>query len=466
LCLGHHEEGDVAGEHILIVDDEPAIRSTLRDVLEDEGYRVSAVGSGADAVRFFADELPDLTFLDIWMDRMDGLETLAEVKRTRPEAVVVMISGHGTIETAVKATRLGAYDFVEKPLSLEKILVTVNRALEHARLERENASLRASLDQRAEIIGESAAIRALVEQIQTAAPTNGRVLIHGENGSGKELVARTIHLRSARHGRPFVDVNCAAIPEDLIESELFGHEKGAFTGALARRRGKFELADGGTLFLDEIGDMSLKTQAKVLRSLEEQAFERVGGKDTIKVDVRVIAASNRDLPALIREGRFREDLYYRLNVIPIEVPALRTRKDDIPALVGHFVNQFCTENGKHAKTLSGEAMGYFLAYDWPGNVRELRNMVERLVIMAPGDVITADDLPAPLRPKEAAAPAGEARDRSLKDARDNFERSFILAELKTNDWNVTRTADRLGIERSHLYRKLKAYNINPPKRDT
>ena len=456
----------MAGEHILIVDDEPAIRSTLRDVLEDEGYRVSAVGGGADALRFFADELPDLTFLDIWMDRMDGLETLAEIKRSRPEAVVVMISGHGTIETAVKATRLGAYDFVEKPLSLEKILVTVNRALEHARLERENASLRASLDQRAEIIGESAAIRALVEQIATAAPTNGRVLIHGENGSGKELVARTIHLRSIRHGRPFVDVNCAAIPEELIESELFGHERGAFTGALARRRGKFELADGGTLFLDEIGDMSLKTQAKVLRSLEEQAFERVGGKDTIKVDVRVIAASNRDLPTLIREGRFREDLYYRLNVIPIEVPALRTRKDDIAALVSHFINQFCAENGKHAKRLSSESMGYFLAYDWPGNIRELRNMVERLVIMAPGDVITAEDLPAPLRPKEAAAPAGEARDRSLKDARDNFERSFILAELRTNDWNVTRTADRLGIERSHLYRKLKIYNINPSKRDS
>jgi two-component system nitrogen regulation response regulator NtrX len=449
----------------LIVDDEPAIRSTLRDVLEDEGYRVSAVGTGSDAVRFVADELPDLTFLDIWMDGMDGLETLAEVKRARPEAIVVMISGHGTIETAVKATRLGAYDFVEKPLSLEKILVTVSRALEHARLERENATLRASLDQRAEIIGESAGIRKLSEQITTAAPTNGRVLIHGENGSGKEVVARAIHLHSARHARPFIDVNCAAIPEELIESELFGHEKGAFTGALARRRGKFELADGGTLFLDEIGDMSLKTQAKVLRSLEEQAFERVGGKDTIKVDVRVIAASNRDLPALIREGRFREDLYYRLNVIPIEVPALRTRKDDIPALVDHFIDQFCAENGKRAKTLSSESLGYFVAYDWPGNVRELRNMVERLVIMAPGDVITADDLPAPLRPKEASALAGETRERSLKDARDSFERAYILAELRTNDWNVTRTADRLGIERSHLYRKLKAYNINPPKRD-
>src|SRR2546427_155854 len=363
----------MAGEHILIVDDEPAIRSTLRDVLEDEGYRVSAVGGGADALRFFADELPEVTFLDIWMGRMDGLETLAEIKRARPEAVVVMISGHGTIETAIKATRLGAYDFVEKPLSLEKILVTVSRALEHARLERENAALRASFEQRAEIVGESAAIRALRDQIATAAPTTGRVLIHGERG---------------------------------------------------------------------------------------------GGKDTLRVDVRVIAASNRDLAALIREGQFREDLYYRLNVIPIEVPALRTRKDDIPAHVSHFIAQFCAENGKRAKTLSSEALGYFLAYDWPGNVRELRNMVERLVIMAPGDVITAEDLPAPLRPKEASAPVGEARDRSLKDARDNFERAYILAELRANDWNVTRTAERLGIERSHLYRKLKAYHINPPNRDS
>src|SRR6058998_718759 len=455
----------MASEHILIVDDEPAIRSTLRDVLEDEGYRVSAVGNGADALRFFADELPELTFLDIWMDRLDGLETLAEIKRARPEAVVVIISGHGTIETAVKATRLGAYDFVEKPLSLEKILLTVSRGLEHARLERENAALRASLEQRTEIIGESAGIRALRDQIATAAPTNGRVLINGENGSGKELVARAIHVHSARRERSFVEVNCAAIPEELIESELFGHEKGAFTGALARRRGKFELADGGTLFLDEIGDMSLKTQAKVLRSLEEQAFERVGGKDTIRVDVRVIAASNRDLAALIRDGRFREDLYYRLNVIPIEVPALRTRKDDIPALVSHFITQFCAENSKRAKTLSSEALGYFLAYDWPGNVRELRNMVERLVIMAPGDVITADDLPAPLRPK-AAVPAGEASERSLREARENFERAYILAELRANDWNMTRTSERLGIERSHLYRKLKAYNITPPRRDS
>ena len=452
----------MAGEHILIVDDEPAIRATLRGVLEDEGYRVTAVGSGADALRLVTDEAPDLTFLDVWMERMDGLETLAEVRRLRPDAIVVMISGHGTIETAVKATRLGAYDFIEKPLSLEKTLLIVARALEHARLERENAALRESLEARAEIIGDSEPVRRLREHIATAAPTNGRVLIHGENGSGKELVARAIHAQSARRERPFVEVNCAAIPEELIESELFGHEKGAFTGALARRRGKFELANGGTLFLDEIGDMSLKTQAKVLRALEEQAFERVGGKDTIQVDVRVIAASNRDLEALIRAGRFREDLHYRLNVIPIEVPALRTRKDDITKLVDHFVAVFCAENGKRPKTVSGEALGYFLAYDWPGNVRELRNMVERLVIMAPGDLIGADDLPAPLRPKDAAA-TPEGHERSLRDARDHFERAFIIAELRANDWNMTRTAERLGIERSHLYRKIKAYGITPPK---
>jgi two-component system nitrogen regulation response regulator NtrX len=452
----------MAGEHILIVDDEPAIRATLRGVLEDEGYRVTAVGSGADALRSMAEEVPDLTFLDVWLERMDGLETLAEIRRLRPDAIVVMISGHGTIETAVKATRLGAYDFIEKPLSLEKTLLTVARALEHARLERENSALRESLEARAEIIGDSELIRRLREHIATAAPTTGRVLIHGENGSGKELVARAIHAQSARRERPFVEVNCAAIPEELIESELFGHERGAFTGALARRRGKFELADGGTLFLDEIGDMSLLTQAKVLRALEEQAFERVGGKDTIRVDVRVIAASNRDVEALIRAGRFREDLYYRLNVIPIEVPALRTRKDDVPKLVDHFVAVFCAENGKRPKTVSGEALGYFLTYDWPGNVRELRNMVERLVIMAPGDVIGADDLPAPLRPKGTAT-APEGRERSLRDARDHFERAFIIAELRANDWNMTRTAERLGIERSHLYRKIKAYGITPPK---
>jgi two-component system nitrogen regulation response regulator NtrX len=450
------------GEHILIVDDEPAIQSALRGVFEDEGYRVTAVGSGAEAIGVVADEAPDVVFLDIWMPGLDGLETLARIKRVRPEMAVVMISGHATIETAVKATRLGAYDFIEKPLSLDKTLVTVTRALEHVRLESENQSLREKLDERSQLIGDSTVIRALREQIAMAAPTNGRVLIHGENGSGKELVARAVHALSARRERAFVEVNCAAIPEELIESELFGHEKGAFTGAHSRRRGRFELADGGTIFLDEIGDMSLKTQAKVLRALEEQSFERVGGKDTVKVDVRVIAASNRDLQSLIRDGRFREDLFYRLSVIPIEVPPLRDRTEDIPLLIDHFIRIFSAENGKRIKTLSGEALAYFLAYDWPGNVRELRNMVERLVIMAPGDVIEADHLPAPLRPKERWSEAGEARERTLREARDGFERAYILAELRANDWNMTRTAERLGIERSHLYRKIKAYGIVPP----
>jgi two-component system nitrogen regulation response regulator NtrX len=397
------------------------------------------------------------------MPRMDGLETLAELRRLRPDAPVVMISGHGTIETAVKATRLGAYDFVEKPLSLEKTLLTVTRALEHGRLERENSALRAQLGERTEIIGDSEPMRALREQIATAAPSNGRVLIHGENGSGKELVARAIHALSARHGRPFVEVNCAAIPDELIESELFGHERGAFTHALARRRGKFETADGGTLFLDEIGDMSLKTQAKVLRALEEQAFERVGGRETLRIDVRVIAASNRDLSALIAQGSFREDLFYRLNVIPIEVPPLRARKEDVPALVEHFARVACADNGKRLKAVSPAALTYFLTYDWPGNVRELRNMIERLVIMVPADTIGAEDLPPPLRARTETVGAAPGDGKPLKEARDGFERAYILAELRAQDWNMTRTAERLGIERSHLYRKIRAYGITPPK---
>ncbi len=450
------------GEHILIVDDERAIQTTLRGVLEDEGYRVSAVGSGTEAVAQIQDEAPDLVFLDIWMPGMDGLEALAEIKRLRPESAVVMISGHGTIETAVKATKLGAYDFIEKPLSLEKTLLTAARALDHSRLERENRALRERLERGQEIIGKSPLIDELRAQIATAAPTNGRVLIHGENGSGKELVARAIHVLSARRDGPFVEVNCAAIPEELIESELFGHERGAFTGAVARRRGKFELADQGTIFLDEVGDMSLKTQAKVLRVLEEQAFERVGGKETIRVDVRVLTASNQNLPDLIAQGRFREDLFYRLAVIPIEVPPLRQRKEDIPPLVEHFIALFSGENGKRPKTVSVEALAYFLSYDWPGNVRELRNMVERLVIMAPRDVIGPEDLPPPLRPREAGA--GETqKDKTLKVAREAFERAYILSELNAHEWNMTRTAEKLGIERSHLYRKLKAYGLTAPK---
>src|SRR5580765_5921397 len=455
----------MAGEHILIVDDEKLIQSTLRGVLEDEGYRVTSAGTGKEALARLIDDAPDLVFLDIWMPGMDGLEALAEMKHRRPDTAVVMISGHATIETAVKATKLGAYDFIEKPLSLEKTLLVVARTLEHARLRQEHRQLRERVERGQEIVGKSAAIEELRQQISIAAPTTGRVLIHGDSGSGKELVARAIHARSTRAEGSFVEVNCAAVPEELIESELFGHERGAFTGAVARRRGKFELADGGTLFLDEIADMSLKTQAKVLRVLEEQAFERVGGKETLRVDVRVIAASNQNLQEQIVAGRFREDLFYRLAVIPIEVPPLRQRPEDMPLLVEHFIRLFSGENAKRPKTMSVEALAYFLSYDWPGNIRELRNMVERLVIMTPGDVIGPEALPPPLRPRDAAPTAVDEsqKERTLKEAREAFERAYILSELRVLDWNMTRTAQKLGIERSHLYRKLKTYGITPPK---
>jgi two-component system nitrogen regulation response regulator NtrX len=451
------------GERILVVDDERGIRTTLGGILGDEGYRALTAPNGAEALARIGEEVPDLVILDIWLPEVDGIEVLAEIKRQWPDLPVVMISGHGTIETAVKATKLGAYDFVEKPLSLDKTLLVVERALEHARLERENRQLRERIERAHEIIGTSAPIMELRRQIATAAPTNGRVLVVGENGSGKELVARAIHALSGRRDRPFVEVNCAAIPDELIESELFGHEKGAFTGAAARRRGKFEVADGGTLFLDEIGDMSLKTQAKVLRALEEQTVEHVGGHEPIRVDVRVIAASNQPLPELIAQGRFREDLFYRLNVIPIEVPALRRRREDIALLVEHFLKTFSAEYGKRAKTLTGEAMGYFMAYDWPGNVRELRNMVERLVIMSPGDVITPEDLPPPLRPRDAVAASGVGG-QNLREARDGFERAYILGELRSHDWNITHAAQALGIGRVNLWRKLKAYGITVPRK--
>ena len=401
------------------------------------------------------------------MPGIDGLDTLAEMKRVRPETAVVMISGHGTIETAVKATKLGAYDFIEKPLSLEKTAAHRRAAPSTTPgSSGRTATSRAQLERGQEIVGQSAAHRG-------AAPADRHR--GADRAAACSSTARTAPARSwwpapstrcrARRDGPFVEVNCAAIPEELIESELFGHERGAFTGAVARRRGKFELADGGTLFLDEIGDMSLKTQAKVLRVLEEQAFERVGGKDT-HPGRRPGHRRLQPEPARARSrpGRFREDLYYRLNVIPIEVPPLRERKEDIPLLVAHFVDLFSAENGKRPKTVSVEALAYFLSYDWPGNVRELRNMVERLVIMSPRDVIGPEDLPPPLRPRVAEPPADDAqRERTLKEAREAFERAFILSELRANEWNMTRTAERLGIERSHLYRKLKAYGISAPK---
>jgi two-component system nitrogen regulation response regulator NtrX len=449
-------------EEILVVDDEKNIRSALEGILKDEGYRVRVGGTGEELLRQVQQGAPDLIILDVWLPGMDGLQALGELRRTHEELPVIMISGHSTIETAVKATKLGAYDFIEKPLSLEKTVLAVRNALDRQRLEQENRLLRQTLERRYEIVGESPAIRALREQIQSAAPSHGRVLIRGESGTGKELIARAIHRQSLRTGKPFVEVNCAAIPDELIESELFGHERGSFTGATTKRRGKFEVADGGTIFLDEVGDMSLKTQAKVLRVLQEQTFERVGGTETLSVDVRVIAASNKSLEEEIQKGSFREDLFYRLNVIPFEVPPLRDRKEDIPSLASHFLRLFSQEYGKREKRLSPSAMTLLIQYAWPGNVRELRNVIERLVIMAPQEVIQDGDLAPSLRARPGADP-GLDWDGTLREARERFERQYILRCLAECQWNITRAAERMGIERSNLHRKMKAYRIEPPQ---
>jgi two-component system nitrogen regulation response regulator NtrX len=455
-------------EEILVVDDEKNIRSSLEGILKDEGYRVRGAGTGEELLKQIAQAAPDLVVLDVWLPGMDGLQALEEVKRLHPELPVIMISGHSTVETAVKATKLGAYDFIEKPLSLEKTVLAVRNALDHHRLEQENLALRQTLAERYELVGESPAIQALREQIRSAAPSHGRVLIRGESGTGKELIARAIHRQSLRAERPFVEVNCAAIPDELIESELFGHEKGSFTGATTKRRGKFEVADGGTIFLDEVGDMSLKTQAKVLRVLQEQTLERVGGSETLTVDVRVIAASNKDLEEEIRKGTFREDLFYRLNVIPFEVPPLRERREDIGLLASHFLHVFSREYGKRQKELSPDAMNLLVSYSWPGNVRELRNVIERMVIMVRQEVIGNDDVASSLRlrpqgePGALAAPADDLEG-TLRDARDVFERAFILRRLRESHWNITRAAERLGIERSNLHRKMKAYGIEAPR---
>ena len=454
-------------EDILVVDDEPNILKVIEDILIDEGYRVRTAQSGEDALAEVQRARPDLMILDIWLPGMDGLQALDVLKGMAPEVPVIMISGHGNIETAVRAIKMGAYDFIEKPPTIERTILAVRHGLEQHRLLQENRALRQTLERQYEIVGESPAIRGILQQVESVAPSHGRVLIRGESGTGKELIARAIHRASLRRERSFVEVNCAAIPDELIESELFGHEKGAFTGALTSRRGKFELADGGTLFLDEVGDMSLKTQAKVLRVLEEQAFERVGGGEAIRVDVRVIAASNKDLEEETRAGRFREDLYYRLNVVPVEVPPLRERREDIPLLARHFLKGFCAEYGKKEKGLSPDAMELFLHHPWPGNVRELRNVVERLVIMVPGDVIQAFHVdPAlqarPIREEETSFVPDISRAASLREARNRFEREYILMHLRENQWNVTRTAERLNIERSNLHRKLKAYGIGGP----
>jgi len=445
---------------ILIVDDETTILQSLSGILSDEGYETLTASNGYEALKIIEEESPDLVLLDIWMPGMDGIETLREIKRTNPFLQVVIISGHGTIETAVKATKLGAYHFVEKPLSIEKVVVTINNALNFRRLEEENQFLRKKTLEKHSITGDSPPIQALKKQIAIAAPTQAWVLITGENGTGKELVARTIHQMSDRPDKPLIDVNCAAIPEELIESELFGHEKGAFTGATTRKRGKFEVADKGTIFLDEIGDMSLKTQAKILRILQEKKFERVGGTRTLSVDVRVLAASNKDLEKEIEKGTFREDLYFRLNVIPIEVPPLRNRTEDIPLLIETFLSGFAQEGNCGQKIMTPEAIAHLKAYPWPGNVRELKNLVERLAIMIQSDVIGEDDIPLSYKRQKATTSDMEFfHEDSLKEAKKEFEKAYIEKKLFENNNNISQTADAIGIERSHLYKKIKSFGF-------
>ena len=446
------------GDTILVIDDEESIRNTLSAILKDEGFSVLLAEDGEKGFLCAKEDSPDLVLLDIWMPGIDGMEVLKKINSEMPSMPVIMMSGHGTIETAVQATKLGAYDFIEKPLSLEKILLSANNALNHHRLEEENRLLRQNFSSWREMVGESPVMQKLKEQIDTVAPTNAWVLITGENGTGKELVANFIHRKSRRAAKPFVDVNCAAIPEELIESELFGHEKGAFTGAVSSKRGKFDLANGGTLFLDEIGDMSLKTQAKILRILQEQRFERVGGNKSIKVDVRVVVATNKDLMEEIGKGHFREDLYYRLNVIPFEVPPLRERRDDIKLLVDKFAALYAPEAGVTPKSFEPEAMEMLKSYNWPGNVRELKNIVERLMIMVPGTVITKNDLPPSMSGVERKATGFEEYS-TLKEARSEFEKEFIATKLSENEGNVSKTAEAIGIERSNLHKKIKLYGL-------
>ncbi len=446
---------------ILIVDDEERILQSLEGILTDEGFDVIRADSGPSALQKIDEMLPDLVLLDIWMPDMDGIETLMKIKEGRPQLQVVMMSGHGNIETAVKATRLGAYDFIEKPLSLEKVLLSVNNALDYYRLEEEISLLKEKEKDKYHITGECEAIRQMKEQIRIVAPTNAWVLISGENGTGKELVAHTIHRLSRRSQKPFVEVNCAAIPEELIESELFGHEKGAFTGATSMKKGKFDLAHEGTLFLDEIGDMSLKAQSKTLRILQEQKFERVGGSRTIRVDVRVVAATNKDLETEIEKGAFRDDLYFRLNVIPIKVPPLRERTEDIPSLVSEFVKEFSTQMNLEPKDFAPEAMETLKKYYWPGNVRELKNLVERLVIMAPSKVVRDKDIPAPFnqQPRMEEEWASMFQSPSYKEAKGHFEKAFLIKKLREFNGNISQTADAIGIERSNLHKKIKAYGL-------
>jgi two-component system nitrogen regulation response regulator NtrX len=450
---------------ILIVDDEETIRQSLGGILSDEGYEVLTADSGEQAMKIVEEELPSLVFLDIWLTGMDGLETLKALKSEYPSICVVIMSGHGSIETAVRATKLGAFDFIEKPLSLEKVILVVNHAYEMLRLEEENKLLRQKLSREYELTGKSLPIMEIKEMISIVAPTNAWILIMGENGTGKELVARSLHRQSRRAGKPFIEVNCAAIPEDLIESELFGHERGAFTGATMKKRGKFDLANEGTIFLDEVADMSLKAQAKILRILQEKKFERVGGVKLIPTDVRVLAATNKDLEREMEEGRFRQDLFYRLNVIPLRIAPLRERKEDIPLLVERFLSEFSIKEGEPAKTMTPDAVALLMEHNWPGNVRELKNIVERLFIMTPGTVIAAGDLPALFKESDMGADRPTPLSDSYKEAKSNFERNYIEKKLREFDGNISRTAEAIGLERSNLHRKIRNYGLDAKSTD-
>lgn len=442
---------------IFIVDDEEGIRESLSGIFEDEGYTVLTAGTAEAAFDMLKEQTPDLMFLDVWLPGIDGIQALTKIRERNPELPIVMISGHGNIELAVNATRIGAYDFLEKPLSLERVLLVASRALERRTLELENKALKQDLTEKWRLIGNSPKMKQLSEQIDMAAKSNGRVLILGESGAGKELVAHTLHGSSTRASKPFIEMNCAAIPQELIESELFGHEKGSFTGAFERKKGKFELADEGTLFLDEVGDMSLSTQAKVLRVIETQEFQRVGGSKNIKVDVRIISATNKDLAEEVKKNTFREDLFYRLNVIPIPLPPLRERKEDIPELVDYFLGYFAAEYGQKPKKITPDGLKMLEIYDWPGNIRELRNVIERLVIMIPSHTVTPKNIIL-----GEAARSDYFTFNTLKEARESFEKDFIIKKLEENNWNISKTAEILDIERSNLHRKIKAYDIKTP----
>lgn len=448
---------------ILIIDDEVGILDTVSGILEDEGYTTLTAKDAETAIEILDKEDVDLVFLDVWLPKMSGIEAIKKIKEKDFHIPVIMISGHGNVEVAVQAVKLGAFDFLEKPLSMERIILTTERALQFKSLEKENIKLRSSILKKYELVGNSQAMKKIKSQIEMIARGDSRVLILGESGTGKELVARMIHSLSPRANAPFIEVNCAAIPQELIESELFGHEKGAFTGAIDKKIGKFELANEGTLFLDEIGDMSLLTQAKLLRVIETQKFQRVGGTRDITVNVRIISATNKDLTEEIKKGNFREDLYYRLNVVPVYISPLRERKEDIPELVNYFMDEFSREKGWRRKKISDDAMQILKNYDWPGNVRELKNAVERLMIMIPQETIEALDIENTGIIRNRLKEESYFSYTTLREARDAFERDFILKKLKENNWNMTKTAEIIGIERSNLYKKIKSLGITLPK---